>query len=85
MGRKLNGLPRVAGLREYAVTSAFNDSRFAPITKQELASLTVSVSILLVSEPSPNQPTAAGSSLARQLVVPIIPIRNALNPKCAHL
>lgn len=42
-------VPFAPGLREYAVTSAFNDSRFSPITKQELSSLTVSVSILLVS------------------------------------
>lgn len=42
-------VPSAPGLREYAVTSAFNDSRFSPITKQELSSLTVSVSILLVS------------------------------------
>jgi len=34
------------GLREYAMTSAFKDSRFSPITKDELQKLHVSVSIL---------------------------------------
>lgn len=34
------------GLREYALTSAFKDSRFAPISRDELPRLTVSVSIL---------------------------------------
>ncbi|ALC45934.1 CG5902 [Drosophila busckii] len=34
------------GLREYALTSAFKDSRFAPISRDELPKLTVSVSIL---------------------------------------
>jgi len=34
------------GLREYAMTSAFKDSRFSPITKDELSKLHVSVSIL---------------------------------------
>ncbi|KAB7501510.1 AMMECR1-like protein [Armadillidium nasatum] len=35
-----------AGLREYAATSAFKDSRFQPITKDEMSRLSVSVSIL---------------------------------------
>ncbi len=34
------------GLREYAVTSALKDSRFSPVTRDELPRLTVSVSIL---------------------------------------
>ncbi|XP_076349759.1 uncharacterized protein CG5902-like isoform X4 [Tachypleus tridentatus] len=34
------------GLREYAVTSAFKDSRFSPITRDEFNKLHVSVSIL---------------------------------------
>uniref|UniRef100_A0A336M9U5 CSON011986 protein n=1 Tax=Culicoides sonorensis TaxID=179676 RepID=A0A336M9U5_CULSO len=34
------------GLREYAITSALKDSRFSPITRDELPRLTVSVSIL---------------------------------------
>ncbi|EDW24459.1 GL23386 [Drosophila persimilis] len=34
------------GLREYALTSAFKDSRFAPISRDEFSRLTVSVSIL---------------------------------------
>ncbi|XP_053207437.1 nuclear protein AMMECR1-like [Panonychus citri] len=34
------------GLREYAVTSAFKDSRFAPISRDEFPRLHVSVSIL---------------------------------------
>ena len=34
------------GLREYAITSAMNDSRFSPVTRQELTNLQVSVSIL---------------------------------------
>ncbi|KAG1672978.1 AMMECR1-like protein [Nymphon striatum] len=34
------------GLREYAVTSAFKDSRFSPITRDEFGKLYVSVSIL---------------------------------------
>ncbi|XP_039958693.1 uncharacterized protein CG5902 [Bactrocera neohumeralis] len=34
------------GLREYALTSALKDSRFAPIAREELPKLTVSVSIL---------------------------------------
>ncbi len=38
----------VTGLREYSITSAFNDSRFSPITRDELPRLTVSVSILMV-------------------------------------
>ena len=34
------------GLREYAVTSAMKDSRFSAVTRSELSSLQVSVSIL---------------------------------------
>lgn len=34
------------GLREYAITSAMKDSRFQPVTKDELARLSCSVSIL---------------------------------------
>merc|ERR1711971_577989 len=34
------------GLREYAITSAMKDSRFSPITRNELTNLNVSVSIL---------------------------------------
>ncbi|KAJ8967840.1 hypothetical protein NQ317_005511, partial [Molorchus minor] len=34
------------GLREYAITSAFKDSRFSPITRDEFSKLSVSVSIL---------------------------------------
>jgi len=34
-------------LREYAITSAFNDSRFSPIIRDELPRLTVTVSILM--------------------------------------
>lgn len=36
-----------SGLREYAITSAFKDSRFNPITREEFPQLTVSVSILV--------------------------------------
>jgi uncharacterized protein (TIGR00296 family) len=39
------------GLKEYALTSALKDSRFDPITRDELPRLTVSVSILQVSLP----------------------------------
>lgn len=35
-----------SGLREYAITSALKDSRFSPITRDEIQRLTVSVSIL---------------------------------------
>jgi uncharacterized protein (TIGR00296 family) len=41
-----NALSLHAGLREYAVTSAFKDSRFTPITWEEVPRLHVSVSIL---------------------------------------
>jgi len=34
------------GLREYAVTSAMKDSRFSPVSREELPRLHVSVSIL---------------------------------------
>ncbi|KAJ6637088.1 hypothetical protein Bhyg_09814 [Pseudolycoriella hygida] len=36
-----------SGLKEYAITSAFNDSRFSPITRDELPRLSVTVSILM--------------------------------------
>lgn len=35
-----------SGLKEYAITSALRDSRFDPITREELPRLSVSVSIL---------------------------------------
>lgn len=35
-----------SGIREYAITSALKDSRFAPINREEFSRLTVSVSIL---------------------------------------
>lgn len=38
-----------AGLKEYALTSALRDSRFPPISRDEIPKLTVSVSILQVS------------------------------------
>lgn len=38
-----------SGLREYAITSALKDSRFAPINRDEFSRLTVSVSILQVT------------------------------------
>lgn len=41
-----NSMNLHAGLREYAVTSAFKDSRFSPITRDEFCKLHVSVSIL---------------------------------------
>ena len=41
-----NSLNLQSGLREYAITSAMNDSRFSPITKDEFSRLTVTVSIL---------------------------------------
>ncbi|RWS31560.1 hypothetical protein B4U80_02255 [Leptotrombidium deliense] len=41
-----NSMNLHTGLREYAVTSAFKDSRFSPITRDEFAKLHVSVSIL---------------------------------------
>lgn len=41
-----NAMHLHAGLREYAATSAFKDSRFNPITQDELPRLHVSVSIL---------------------------------------
>ena len=34
------------GLREYAVTSALKDSRISPVSRNELANLQVSVSLL---------------------------------------
>nr|CAD7256308.1 unnamed protein product [Timema shepardi] len=41
-----NAMNLHCGLREYAVTSAFKDSRFSPITREEFSKLHVSVSIL---------------------------------------
>jgi uncharacterized protein (TIGR00296 family) len=37
-----------SGLKEYALTSALKDTRFDPITREELPRLNVSVSILQV-------------------------------------
>lgn len=42
-----NPMPLRQGLQQYAVLSAFNDSRFEPISKRELSQLYVSVSVLL--------------------------------------
>ncbi|CAF0876691.1 unnamed protein product [Rotaria sp. Silwood1] len=39
------------GLREYAITSAINDSRFSPISRDEYPSLSCAVSILTQFEP----------------------------------
>ncbi|EDO46025.1 predicted protein [Nematostella vectensis] len=39
-------MPLHAGLKEYTLSSALRDSRFAPITKDELANLHCSVSLL---------------------------------------
>jgi len=41
-----NALHLHSGLREYAITSAFKDSRFPPISRDEFPKLQVSVSIL---------------------------------------
>lgn len=41
-----NAMNLQSGLREYAITSAFKDSRFSPITRDEISKLSVSVSIL---------------------------------------
>ncbi|CAH0714138.1 unnamed protein product, partial [Brenthis ino] len=41
-----NAMHLHSGLREYAITSALKDSRFTPITREEVPRLTVSVSIL---------------------------------------
>ncbi|XP_039751711.1 uncharacterized protein CG5902 isoform X2 [Pararge aegeria] len=41
-----NAMHLHTGLREYAITSALKDSRFTPITREEVPRLTVSVSIL---------------------------------------
>ncbi|KAI9777428.1 MAG: hypothetical protein M1835_005238 [Candelina submexicana] len=41
------------GLRSYALTSAFDDSRFPPIAKRELPSLEVGVTLLTDFEPAP--------------------------------
>ncbi|KAL7301379.1 hypothetical protein TKK_0005825 [Trichogramma kaykai] len=42
-----NALPLHEGLREYAASSAFKDSRFNPITKEEIPRLHVGISLLL--------------------------------------
>jgi len=42
------------GLREYAMTSAFRDSRFNPIAKEEMTKLNCSVSLLTNFEPAQN-------------------------------
>ncbi|XP_022919813.2 AMMECR1-like protein [Onthophagus taurus] len=41
-----NAMNLQSGLREYAITSAFKDSRFNPISRDEFPKLSVSVSIL---------------------------------------
>ncbi|KAF5305502.1 hypothetical protein FQA39_LY01593 [Lamprigera yunnana] len=41
-----NAMNLQSGLREYAITSAFKDSRFNPISRDEFSKLSVSVSIL---------------------------------------
>ncbi|KAJ2457993.1 hypothetical protein GGF42_002348 [Coemansia sp. RSA 2424] len=41
-----SAMPLDTGLREYALTSAFDDTRFQPITQSELPKLTCSVSLL---------------------------------------
>ncbi|KAI9798584.1 MAG: hypothetical protein M1833_004721 [Piccolia ochrophora] len=43
-----------SGLRNYALTSAFDDSRFMPITKRELRNLEVGVTLLTDFEPAPD-------------------------------
>jgi uncharacterized protein (TIGR00296 family) len=43
-----------SGIREYAITSAFKDSRFSPITRDEVPRLWVSVSILQCFEEANN-------------------------------
>ncbi|PAV86581.1 hypothetical protein WR25_12984 [Diploscapter pachys] len=40
------------GLREYAVTSAFHDSRFEPISREEISHLHCGVSLLVDFEPA---------------------------------
>ncbi|XP_075587036.1 uncharacterized protein CG5902 [Dermatophagoides farinae] len=42
-----NSIPLHSGLRDYALTSALRDHRFAPITKDEFINLHVSVSVLI--------------------------------------
>jgi uncharacterized protein (TIGR00296 family) len=42
------------GLREYAITSALRDTRFSPISKDELSKLNCSVSLLTNFEPAKN-------------------------------
>ncbi|KAG0165280.1 AMME chromosomal region protein 1-like [Apophysomyces sp. BC1034] len=41
-----NAMPIVSGLKQYALTSAFQDRRFNPITVRELPHLTCAVSLL---------------------------------------
>lgn len=45
-------LPLHDGLKEYAITSAFRDSRFEPIGRDELSKLNCSVSLLTNFEPT---------------------------------
>jgi uncharacterized protein (TIGR00296 family) len=42
------------GLRSYALTSAFDDTRFSPITTRELPTLQCAVTLLTNFEPTPN-------------------------------
>lgn len=49
-----NAMHLHSGLREYAITSAFKDIRFAPITREEVPRLSVSVSILQHFEEAEN-------------------------------
>ncbi|KAF1923620.1 uncharacterized protein M421DRAFT_74946 [Didymella exigua CBS 183.55] len=42
------------GLESYALTSAFDDTRFAPVTARELPSLQAAVTLLTDFEPTPN-------------------------------
>ncbi|KAF9561369.1 AMME syndrome candidate protein 1 protein [Mortierella alpina] len=47
-------MPLHSGLKEYALTSAFNDGRFPPIAKNELSSLVCGVSLLVDFEDGAN-------------------------------
>ncbi|MCJ1285784.1 hypothetical protein MMC26_005125 [Xylographa opegraphella] len=42
-----NAMPLSEGIRSYAITSAFEDSRFSPISLQELPTLSTSVTLLM--------------------------------------
>jgi len=44
--------PLLLGLRDYAITSAFRDRRFNPVTRDELPNLQVCVSLLTNFEPA---------------------------------